>query len=84
MNPNDQPAKIYDEDEALSETAQGHLTSEEALDDEDSEIDEMARAAGIPLGDESVATPVEAVDKRDDRRFELDPDSAEDREDHVK
>lgn len=79
-----EPKKVFDHDEALAETAKGHLTGEEALDDEASEIDAMARAAGLPTSDASVATPAEAVEKRDQHRYELDPDSAEDRDERGK
>lgn len=79
-----EPKKIFDHDEALAETAKGHLTSEESLDDEGSEIDAMARAAGLPTTDASVTTPAEAVEKRDQHRYELDPDSAEDRDERGK
>jgi|GEM_PF-2592846 len=74
--------EIYDEDEVLAETAKGHFTSDEALEapDDPSEIDRMARAAGIPVADQSVVLPSEAVEQRDETRYELDPDSADDRE----
>jgi Family of unknown function (DUF6335) len=77
--PNDEVAELPT-DEALAETAKGHFTSDESLDEEASEIDAMARAAGLPTGDASVTTPAEAVEKRDQHRFELDPDSAADRD----
>jgi hypothetical protein len=70
--------KIYDPDEALAETAKGHLTEEEALDLDASEIDAMGRAAGLP-GEGGVTGTSRALEQRDDERYELDPDSAEDR-----
>jgi hypothetical protein len=85
MNPDDdvptvpERKKIYDPDEALEETAKGHLTDEESLDLDASEIDAMGRAAGLP-GEGGVTGTSHALEQRDAQRYELDPDSADDRE----
>jgi hypothetical protein len=71
-----------DEDEALSEAAQGYaVDSDDEIVNEaevESEIDAAGAAAGLVSRDEKPFRGVEEVDRRDDRRWELDPRSRDD------
>lgn len=72
------PGTATDRDEAVDEQAQGHnLTADDAPDGV-GEIDEMAQAAGLPPDNDEPFRGIDAVDRRDGHRWELDPRSAED------
>ena len=71
-------APELEDDDEVAEIARGHFTEDEADDAKGSEIDAMGRAAGVPPNDGKIASVVEAVERRDDRRYELDPESADD------
>ena len=67
-----------DEDELLDEAARGeNLTSDDTLDST-SEIDAMGAAAGLVVPEQKPLHGIAEVDRRDVRRWELDPASRED------
>ena len=66
-----------DLDEELDAASQGELTSlEGGLGDED-EIDAMGEAAGLKDDPAKPFTGIDKKDRRDEKRWELDPDSKE-------
>jgi hypothetical protein len=65
-----------DPDEALDDAAQGHGgTSDEAADGT-GEIDAMGAAAGLVVRNDRPFRGIDAVERRDEHRWELDPASA--------
>jgi hypothetical protein len=64
-----------DLDEELDAAAQGALVSD---DDKTNEIDAMGEAAGLPDNPEKAFRGVDKIDRRDDKRWELDPKSKND------
>lgn len=65
-----------DADEALDEAAQGHgVTADDAPGTD--EIDAMGRAAGLKPAEGKPFVGIEAIEGRDEHRWELDPRSAE-------
>jgi len=70
--------KATDEDEELDEAAQGQNLNADDVGDVDSEVDAAGAAAGLVSRDEKPFRGVEEVDRRDVRRWELDPKSRED------
>jgi hypothetical protein len=65
-------------DEALDDAAQGVSETSDESDDDGSEIDAIGAAAGLLDSEGRPFRGVEKVDARDDHRWELEPDSAED------
>jgi len=69
-------------DEALDDAAQGVApTSDEPADGDDedaTEIDAIAEAAGIPSREGKPLGGTDKIARRDAHRWELDPESAED------
>lgn len=45
-------------------------------------VDEIGAAVGLEMADEEIVHTAEILETRDDRRWELDPQSAEDYEEH--
>ena len=66
-----------DDDEGLDDAAQGVRVSPEDADDSSSEIDEIGQAAGLVVRDDKPFRGIEEVDRRDQHRWELDPESAD-------
>lgn len=64
-----------DLDEELDGAAQGELVSD---DDKANEIDAMGEAAGLPDNPDKPFRGVDKIDRRDDKRWELDPKSKDD------
>lgn len=66
-----------DIDEELDAAAQGELTSLEGGLGDEEEIDAMGEAAGLRDDPEKPFEGVAKKDRRDEKRWELDPDSKE-------
>lgn len=67
------------EGDALDDKAHGRSLTSDEMPDGLGEIDQMARAAGLPKDKgQPIDEIVEAVEHRDDKRWELDPRSSED------
>ncbi len=64
-----------DPDEALDDTSQGANLNSDDDDSTGSEIDEMGDAAGLHEADGKPLKGIEQVERRDERRSELDPHS---------
>ena len=73
-----EPTKATDEDEELDEAAQGQNLNADDAGDVDSEVDAAGAAAGLVSRDGKPFRGVEEVERRDVRRWELDPKSRED------
>jgi Family of unknown function (DUF6335) len=69
------PTNTTDADEALDEAAQGENLNADDTDPGDGEIDAAGAAAGLVSRDEKPFRGIEEVERRDDRRWELDPKS---------
>lgn len=66
-----------DIDEELDAAAQGELTSLEGGLGDEEEIDAMGEAAGLRDDPEKPFEGIAKKDRRDEKRWELDPDSKE-------
>jgi Family of unknown function (DUF6335) len=69
------PTNSTDADEALDEAAQGENLNADDTDAANGEIDATGAAAGLVSRDEKPFRGIEEVERRDDRRWELDPKS---------
>ena len=69
------------DDEALDDAAQGvSVTSDGTADgtEDTGEIDAIGRAAGLVVRDDKPSRGIDEVERRDERRRELNPASADD------
>lgn len=67
------------ENDALDDRAHGRTLTADDAEDGIGEVDAMGKAAGLPRdGDQPFTKVIEAVERRDDKRWELDPRSSED------
>ena len=67
-----------DPDEVLDVAAQGQRVAASEDSDGTGEIDAMGAAAGLVVRDDKPFRGIDEVERRDERRWELDPASAED------
>ncbi len=74
-NPDVQP---LDRDELLDDAAQGHTVTDDTIGTAHGEIDAMGEAAGLVDHEGRPFHGIAQIDRRDIRRWELDPASAED------
>ncbi len=65
-------------DEALDDAAQGVSETADDAPEGSGEVDAIGDAAGLPDDDGKPFRGIDAVDARDEHRWELDPDSKED------
>ncbi len=73
----DDIAKIDDTklDEELDAAAQGDTSTSDGGPNNQDEIDAMGEAAGLPDDPEKPFRGIDKVDRRDEKRWELDPSS---------
>jgi hypothetical protein len=76
--PAELPATPTDRDEEVDAQAQGHNLTADDAPDGIGEIDEMGQAAGLAPDNDKPFRGIDAVERRDGHRWELDPRSAED------
>ena len=69
---------VADADELLDDAARGESETTEESPDGTGEIDEIGHAAGLVVRDDKPFRGIDEVERRDERRWELDPASAED------
>ncbi len=72
------PDATSDVDEDLDVAAQGASGTSDEVSDGTGEIDAIGRAAGLVVRDDKPFRGIDEVARRDEHRWELDPESADD------
>jgi hypothetical protein len=74
----DPPRQAEDPDEVLQAAARGESGTSDESSDETDEIDAIGQAAGLLVADGKPLRGRDEADRRDNHRWELDPESAKD------
>jgi len=76
--PEPAPAEAADpDDEALDDAARGLNATSDESPDGTGEIDAIGDAAGLVVDDDDPIPGIDQIERRDEHRWELDPDSAD-------